>query len=504
MNSSKRIIVNTIAQYAKALINIGLSLYTVRLILGCLGQSDYGIYSVVASVVSMLGFVTNAMVTTTQRYLSVSANNENVEDARRIFSNSMVLHILIGVILMVILLPLAEPLCKGFLNIDNSRRDTAVVVYVMSCIMLLLTMLAAPFKALLIAHENIIYLSAVEVFDGILKVAMAIWLIGADGDKLILYSFMMTVVFGVQFLFFSLYAGNKYRECSPRYFLSDFSRQSVSSLFAFAGWTTYGNFAVVLRTQGIAILVNKFFGTILNAAYGIAFQVFGAVSFVATSLANAVNPQLMQAEGSNDRGRSIHLAEQESKFIITIMAILFIPLMVEMDSVLTLWLKEVPPYTSFFTNCVLLSFIIDQSTYGLNAVNQALGKIRTYTLIMYTPKLLTIFIVWGILFTGGSVRWVMYIYLFIEALVAFLRLPYMHKMIGLNISQFVRNVIVCTLPTFLLNLGVSLLMCWLLESKWSFAINIIVSMICGLLFSWFFTLTPSERNGLKTVILKWR
>lgn len=493
MEPSRRIFINTMAQYVKAFINICLSLYTVRLILSILGQSDYGIYSLIASVVAMLGFITNAMVVTTQRYLSYYTGKGQTVEVRKIFSNSLVLHLFIGLILVLILLSLKHYLCYHFFNIADDRKATAEIVYVMSTLMLFITFLAAPFKALLIAHENIVYLSIVEVMDGVLKLALAISLLQLGHDKLLLYACVMATIFLFEFFAFSIYGLIKFPECRLRTLRRDFDIQKLRELFGFAGWTTYGMCSVVGRTQGIAILFNKFFGTVINAAYGLALQVNGAVSFIATSLVNAMNPQLMQAEGKKERSKMIHLAEQESKFSSAIISVLLVPLAVEMDSVLNLWLVDVPPYTSFFCRSLILAFICDQLTYGLNSANQALGKIRNYTLIMYTPKLMLVPLALWLLWMGLSVHWVMFFYVLVELLVSMSRLVYMKYQINLSITQFAKNVFLRLIPLCLTTFFLPLCLKMLFDGSWGFIINLSISIPVGVFILWRYTLTEPER-----------
>lgn len=494
MEPSRRIFINTIAQYVKAIINICLSLYTVRLILHILGQSDYGIYSLIASVVAMLGFITNAMVITTQRYLSYYSGKGNQEEVRAFFSNSLILHILIGLVITIILLSLKDYLCYHFFNIEDNRRATAEIVYIMSTLMLFITFLAAPFKAMLIAHENIVYISLIEIFDGVLKLALALSLLRLHQDKLLLYACVMAVIFLFEFFAYSVYSLIQYPECQLRSLVQDFDKQKIHELFGFAGWTTYSMCSVVGRTQGLAILFNKFFGTIVNAAYGIALQVNGAVSFIATSLTNAMNPQLMQAEGGKDRNKMIHLAEQESKFSSAIIFVVLIPLAVEMDSVLDLWLFEVPPYTSFFCRTLIAAFIFDQLTYGLNSANQALGDIRCYTLLMYTPKLLLLPLAFLLLLLNTHVEWVMFFYVLVELLVAIGRLFYMKNRICLSIKQFVMNVFLKLLPLCLTSFFIPLIIRLLFTGEFRFIYNIIISIAVGCLVLWRNTLTSTERS----------
>ncbi len=502
MNPQRRIFINTTAQYVKAFINICLSLYTVRLILNILGQSDYGIYSLIASVVAMLGFITNAMVVTTQRYLSYYTGKGKKDDVRIIFSNSLILHIFIGLCLTLILLSLKNYLCYDFFNIADDRKPTAEIVYIMSTMMLFITFLAAPFKALLIAHENIVYISIIEILDGVLKLALALSLLTLGHDKLLLYACVMTIIFLFEFFSFSIYGLIKFPECQIRSLLRDFDKHKIRELFGFAGWTTYGMCSVVGRTQGLAILFNKFFGTVINAAYGLALQVNGSVTFIATSLVNAMNPQLMQAEGGNDRKKMIHLAEQESKFSSAIIFVVLIPLAVEMDCVLDLWLVQVPPYTSFFCRSLILAFIFDQLTYGLNSANQALGNIKYYTLIMYTPKLLIVPVALLMLWMGIRVEWVMFLYIAVEFSVAMARLIYMKETIGLSIKQFTANVFLKLLPLCLASFAVPLIIRLSFDGKYRFIFNLAISIFCGLIVLWRITLTNGERSVVLDTLKK--
>jgi O-antigen/teichoic acid export membrane protein len=264
----------------------------------------------------------------------------------------------------------------------------------------------------------------------------------------------------------------------------------------FATWTTYGMGAVICRQQGLAILVNKFFGTVYNASYGIANQIYGALSFIVTSIVNAMNPQIMKAEGQHERKQMFHLAEQESKFIVSVMALIFIPLIFEMDNVLHVWLGDVPVCAVFFSQCIFITFLIDQVTYGLHSAAQAIGQIRNYTLLMYTPKLLSLAVFWISLKTNGSIEQVMYWYIGIEALVAIMRLPYLHKTAGLNVKVFLYKVPLRLLPLITILIVLSYIQQYTWDSTYRFFFTIPIIVLIGAITAWFSTFTPSERNAL--------
>lgn len=501
MEASKRIFVNTIAQYVKALINTCLSLYTVRLILSALGQMDYGIYSLVAGIIAMLGFGINAMTITTQRHLSYYQGKKDDESLKRVFSNSVILHLLIGILIAIVLLTVRDYLCLHFLNIPDERRLVASQVYVMTIGMLMLSFLSTPFKAALIAHENIVYISIIEVIDGVLKLLLAITILDIETDKLLIYTLILMCIYVFELIAYTVFCIRNYEECSILKIFHYYDITTIRNIGTFATWTTYGMGAVVLRTQGLSVLINKIFGPILNASYGIAFQVYGAVSFISTSITNAINPVLMKSEGQNNREKMLTLAEKESKFIVAMMALLFIPLIVEMDGILYAWLKEVPPYASFFCRCLLICFIVDQSTYGLNSANQAMGNIRNYTLLMYTPKILFLPLAFFLMTNGQGLETVMSFFIAIEAIVAIARLPFLHHIAGLSISDFVRNVFLRLIPLIVLLTFISLAIS-LADINCRFIVNIITTGLIGSVIVWTIVLTKEERKQITIIISK--
>lgn len=498
MEPVKRIIVNTVVQYAKAFVNICLSLYSTRLILDALSVSDYGIYSVVGGLVAMLGFVTNALVITTQRY--VSYYHAEPSYVARLFTNSLFLHLLIGGGLALVLFLPQDWLVGQVLNIGVSRLEAASQVYVVSVVMLFVTIVTAPFKALFIARENIVYISVVEVFDGLLKLALALWLTEVAADRLLCYAYAMALIQLINFFAFSIYAAVRFEECHVLIRRKDIDRDSLARLMGFAGWTTYGMGAIAARNQGIAVMLNHFFGTVINAAYGIAFQVYAAVSFVATSILNAMNPQIMKAEGEHDREKVLLLAARESKYSTVLMSLVAIPLMVEMPAVLDWWLKETPDGTVLFCRAILAGFLLDQMTYGLHTANQALGQIRNYTLLVYTPKLLTVVGVWLLLRGGYGVAGVMNLYVGVELLVSLVRLPFLKYTAGLRVATYLRQVLLPLLPLCVVLYGASWLCTWCGVSRYSVVLAVLLPVMAGAVAVWCFTFDGKERQYVKAFI----
>ena len=439
MTNSQRVFSNTIAQYLRTVVNMVLSLYTVRVVLLALGQSDFGLYTLVAGVVSMLSFVTVSLVVTTQRFISFHQGQGRVDEMRKVFNNSLIIHIIIGFVIVALLDFFSPHLFNGFLNIPVDRIAAAAFVYQMVLLMLLLSFVTAPFRALLIAHEDIVYISAVDVLDGLLKVGLAICLTHLPADKLQYYAVMMVSVQLFNFLAFVVFCSLRYQECRlPR--LSLMSRKYVRELLSFAGWSIVGTGCIVGRQQGIAIVLNRFMGTVVNAAYGIAFQIASYTNFLASALSQAMAPQIVKSEGSGDRERTLHLACITCKFMFFLLSAIGIPFLFEVDDILRLWLKEVPEHAPLFCSMVMLASLADSLTVGLGHVNQAIGRIARYTLFVNTPKLLTLIPVYIALSLGYGLTLCAVVYVVIELISAVIRLPFIHATAGLDIPSFLRQV----------------------------------------------------------------
>ncbi len=502
MEPTKRIILNTSVQYLKALITMTLSLLSMRIILEAIGISDYGIYSVVGGVIAMLGFITNSLVITTQRYISYYIGKARFDRVKDFFVNSLFLHFCFALAIAVVLFSVKSWLMDDFLTIEAVRLDTAKKVYDLTVAILFITIVTSPFKALFIAHENIVFISLVEIGDAVLKFILAITLLFVIFDKLLLYVFILAFIQLMNLFAYVIYGKFKFEECSILIRKSYIKRKYIKKLVGFAGWTTYCMGAVAARNQGTAVILNHFFGTVVNAAYGIAFQVQGAVSFVSTSLLNAINPQIMKAEGEKDRSRAVKLAQKESKFSTSLLILLLIPLMVEMPSILEFWIKTVPPYCAFFCDIILVSFIFDQSTIGLNAVNQAIGRIRTYSLLTYTPKLLYLPTILLMFLYGGTIKQAMFLYAAVELFVALLRIPYIHVTTGMNVKNYLCEVIYPLIPLTLVALAVGFGCTLCMDFKYRFILTFIITFSISGISCWFIVLSKNERDYFKSHILQ--
>jgi hypothetical protein len=451
--ASTRIIVNTTAQYSRSLVSIVVALYSTRLVLKALGQEEYGIYALVAGVVAMLAFISNALVTTTQRYLSFHQGRSEIQEMRQLWSNIIILHIGFSFILIFILEGIGPLLFNGFLNITPEKISSAKYVYQCCILMVILSFLSSPFLALLISHENIVYSSIIQVCDSILRLLVAIIITNFGFNKLELYVSLLCCISILDLILYSTYTFHKYPECGLPH-LKHLHNKIIRSISSFLFWQIYSTGCIVGRTQGCAIVLNKFFGAIINTSFGIAQQVSGAISFVSGALLNAINPQIIKAEGEGDRGRMFRLAMTASKFSFFLLSMVVVPLTIDMPKILELWLGELPEDVVLFCRVILLTALIDQTTIGLGTANQAIGNVRNYSLTVNTIKLLTVPCLAFLLYKGIDIKIAIWIYALMEFICALCRIPFLKITGGLNIHEYVKRVFIPILiPLCILCLG---------------------------------------------------
>lgn len=504
MNSNTRLIANTLAQNIRTVINIVLSLYSTRIAMQALGLSDYGIYMLVAGIVSLLSYICNTLIVTTQRYLSYSAGAGKTDEACRIFANSYLIHWVLGICCCLVFILLEPFIFNGhLLNIPEGKAVETEVVYYLVTTSVLLTFVTAPFRALLISHENIVYISLVDVIDGVLKLGLVFLLLLVEQWQLPLYALIIVTVMFFNLVMLAGYCHYHYEESSILPSVRLYSWKICRQLFGFAVWTLYGMACVYVRSQGVAVILNRMLGTLVNAAYGVAQQVQGAVQYLSQALGNAISPQIVKAEGEGNRALSIHLTLMASKYGFFLLSLASIPLISEMPVLLDLWLDEIPQHAVLLCRMMLIIALCDQITISLGSLNQAIGRIRNYTLLTFTVKVLCIPVIIVCLSLEGDVVSVMCVYMIFELLAAIIRVPFLMHTAGLKGKDFLCSVLLkLILPTFAMVAA-----CWgvnylLPPTIWRMFVTAFCSVLIGLAAIWFTAMDASERKYIYGLISK--
>lgn len=371
--NNRRIAKNTLMLYFRMILTMLVSLYTSRVVLNTLGIEDFGIYNVVGGVISLFSFITASMSSATSRFLTYTLGKNDLQELKEVFKASFTIHLFIAISIII----LAETVGLWFLNnkliIPNNRMPAAQFIYHTAVIGTFFSILQVPYTASIFSHEKMDMYAFFEIFITVLKLIIVISLTYIAYDKLITYAFLLLGVNIVSFLLYAFYSSKKFTEC--RYGISK-NKEILRPMLSFSGWDLYGNMSTVARTQGVNILLNIFFGPVLNAAYGIATSVQNAVSAFSGNVLTAVKPQIVKSYANHEINYTIQLLNNTTKFTTILLLFIIIPISIEMPFILKIWLKNVPEYTSIF--CILtLGFILfaNLSTIIMSAIH-ATGKIK--------------------------------------------------------------------------------------------------------------------------------
>ena len=451
MHTAKRVIFNTVVLYAKILMTMAISLISVPLVLKALGASDYGLYNLVAGVVSMLAFLNNSMTVSTQRYMSVAMGEGNITKINTIFNASFILHVVLALAIVMILEIIGVPTI-GKLNIDPDRIRCAHMIFQFLILSMFAKIVAVPFDAIMNAHEDMLAFSVIELVDSFIMLAIAITLQYIPIDKLAFYGFAVAFIS-------VLTLAMKYGWCCYTYRDYRITRKVIidksliKDMLGFTGWNLFGGLAMMGRNQGVAIIFNVFMGTIANAAYGVANQINGALNNFSSTFQRAINPQLMKSEGMGNRERLQKISLISSKFSVLALCIVSVPLIIEMGDVLQIWLRgNIPEYTLELSRCILILSILYQFSTGLMSSIQATGRIKKYQITMGCLILTNVPIAYVIMKLGYPIYYVTIGFIVIELISLLVRIYMAKQIAGISPVRFTKNVILPCLLVVLFHL----------------------------------------------------
>lgn len=375
MSKTHRIARNTLALYFRQILIMAVSLYTVRVVLSTLGAQDYGIYNVVAGVVTMFGFLSGAMATASQRYFSFDLGKGDTAHLATTFSVTFQIYVLLALVIVA----LAETAGLWFVNhrlvIPAERTQAANWIYQAAIFSFLMTLITTPYMASIIAHENMNVYAYVSIVEAGLKLAIVFLLRVLPYDKLIVYGLLLSAVAFINTALYRVYCHRHYAECKFR-FVKDGAlfREIVS----YSGWNLFGASVGVAKNQLVNIVINIFCGVSINAARGIASQVNNAVTSFSQNFSTAMRPQIIKTYAAGEQNETMRLVFRGCKFTFYLMYLFALPLCLEMKTVLSLWLKNPPEYAVIFTQLALIDAVVDSISYPLMALAQATGKIKMY------------------------------------------------------------------------------------------------------------------------------
>ena len=493
--NTRRIAKNTVMLYIRMLLIMAVTLYTSRVVLNVLGVEDFGIYNVVGGIVVMFSFLNGAMATSTQRFLSFSLGKNDQEQVARVFSMSMTTHISIALIVLLLAETFGLWIFYRYLNIPPERMGAAQWVYQLSVLTFCISIIRVPYNAGIIAYERMSFYAYISIVEVCLKLGMVILLQYLGSDKLILYALLMALTTGIVTFIYKLYCCKTFSVCRYHYF---WDKHLYKELISFSGWSLFGSAANVGVQQGVNILLNVFFGVVTNAALGIANQVSSAVSQLVGNFQTAFNPALVKSYASGDYSYFVRLIFQTSRFSYFLLFIIALPLYLCMPFVLKVWLDIVPEYTVVFCRWMLVFVLIDAVSAPLWISVQAIGKIRSYQLLMSALIFLNIPLSWLLLRLGKDAEWVMQVRVGINLLTFICRIIYLQKRKVISSYLYLREVISPVVLVSVLSVPLPLWIGCNYSGLKGFLLLSGVSVILSGVAIWFLGLRKSERDFIWT------
>lgn len=438
---------------------MGVQLYTVRIVLETLGSSDYGLNNVVGGVVSMFSFLSNTMSNASQRFFSYEIGRGSTVKLKRIFSLTLIIYCILGLIILI----LAETLGLWFLNykmvIPPERILAANYVYQFAVIGFIFSMFQVPYDAIIIAREKMNVYAYLGILQTVLKLLVVYLLVISPYDKLITYSFFILLITISITSINKLYCVKNFKESHFEWY---WNKTEFKEIISYSGWNLFGALAGLGNNQGINIVLNLFFGPIVNASRAIAFQVNMSINGFVQNFMTATRPQIIKNYSKGNIDEMLKLVYQSSKFSFYLLFIVSLPLLVYTEFILHIWLGNFPSYTVFFTRMIILTTLIDTLAYSLITAAQATGKIKRYQIIVGGCLMLNVPVSY-IFFKLGYSPEIAFEIAFTNAIIClYLRLYLLKLMIGLSILDFVKKVILkivlvsilTFMPVYLINLKI--------------------------------------------------
>ncbi len=438
MEKNKTIFNNSVVLYIRLIVISVIGLFVSRYTLKALGESDFGLYSVVASIVFLIAFLNNIMVTTTYRFIAFEEGIGNNDSVNKVFNISLVIHIFISFSVLLIAETFGVYYINNYLTIDPIKINEALFVFRVSIYTTIISILGVPYQGLLVAKEKFIISSLIEVARSLLQLAAVFLVLDYSGSKLKFYSLLIGIVSTLPPILFFLYTRYKYISIVKWNFQK--SKIKYKEMASFSGWTMLGAAAVASEIQFSILLINMFFGTIVNAGYAVAVAVNSIVRMFSQSLNQSVIPQITKSYSAGDSERTMDLVVFTSKYSFFLILIPSIPILLETDIILKLWLNNVPLGTSLFVKFFILSAIISSMYAGIPAIVQATGKIKYFQIILSSLSLIGIPISY-FLFKKGYPPFTLSIVYLIISVVNFIVLQFLLKWIlDFNLKEMFKRV----------------------------------------------------------------
>lgn len=500
---NKRIAKNTLMLYGRMLFSMLVSLYTSRLVLNTLGVEDYGIYNVVGGFVAMFSLISGSLSSSVSRFITFELGRGDKDKLKQIFSTSILIHLALALVIFV----LAETVGVWFLynkmTIPAERLSAAMWVFQASVLNFMFSLWSVPYNATIIAHEHMKAFAWIGIFDVVMRLLIVLFIAFSPWvfDRLIVYAVLLTLLAIVMRVIYAQYCHRHFEESHWSF---SFDKQYWKELGSFAGWNFIGSASLVLKTQGVNVLYNLFGGPAWNAARGIATTVNTAVTSFVGNFMIALNPQITKSYASQDYSYAIQMVNRGSKFSFFILFLITLPILLNTEFILTIWLTDYPGHTVNFVRLILVLALIESLSGPLITLIAATGNIRNYQIAVGVIQLLNFPLSYLCLLLGLQPESTFVVAIIISIGCTILRLWFLKRLIGTPLHNYfveviVKIIIVCSISSAVTIVVYATLP---LQGLLLFMSSSLLAVFATIGFIYFWGCTPSERAYLHQIMHK--
>ncbi len=504
MNTSRRVAKNTFYLYGKIAITSVCLIFSTRYILQGLGIEDFGVFNLTCSTIGLLAFLNESMTAATQRFLSYTEGEGNTDKSVKIFNSSYLVHIGIALFIALAFIALKPVVFGDYLIIPQDRLEAAQVIYYFTILTTAMSMVTVPYNAVLVAHENMLYYSIMGSLDGVLKLVAAIALIYISADKLILYGVFLFIIGLINFIICRVYCSKKYKECKVS-FHTHVDFKVIKEMSSFAFWQLIYSASSIISLQGMGLILNSFFGTIMNAAQGVSKQVCGQLMTLSGTMMNALNPVIVKYAGAKNQSGMVHAVMVGSKLAYFLAIIVALPILFELPYLLNLWLTEVPDYAIMFCRYEVIQQVIASFTVALVTMITGKGDIRSFQLfssLTYILRLPLIYILLRFFANPEFAYWVTTVAVIVLCIG---RVYYAHIKCELPVAQFLTKVIApCVAVSVLVCLTLSAIVTAFEPSFIRLIASVVISTVTLIAAAYFIALRKNEKLMVRIVVMNVR
>lgn len=498
-SNNKRIAKNTILLYFRTILIMIVSLYTSRVVLNTLGVDDYGVYNVVGGIVTMFSIISGALSTAISRYITFGLGKGDQRQLRTIFSTSVFVQLAIALLVFIVCEVVGVWFLNNKLSIPDGRLISANWVLHCSLVSFIVNLLSVPYNAVIVAHERMNVFAYISIVEVVLKLIIVYVLEISPYDKLISYAILTVCVSITIRAIYTLYCKRQFEECQGKLV---YNKSVFKEMLGFAGWNFISNGIMIFNTQGVNILVNMYYGVAVNAARGIASQVDSSVQQFVSNFSTAINPQITKSYASNDIQRTYDLVCRGAKFSFFLLMIFAVPIIIEANYILAIWLNLVPEHAVGFVRLSLLASLVGVLGNTSYTACLASGKIKMYVIFVSSVASLNFFLTWLAYYQGAPVESAYIVYAFVYFLLLIVRVGFMKRLLNFPPALFLKGVILPILPIFLISFIVSTVPVHFFEESFlRFLITGTLSVLISCTSIYLLGLTASERIFIKSSIL---